>query len=131
MKRPIEGIATDAAHSSKNGVTQYRGIDLKTGEQIFYENLGNQTVNVGEFLGVVAGAKFIIEHNYSPRVIYTDSQTAIAWFRNKKCASKKHCSALFKAEMFLQVFSVEIDTIEVLHWDNERWGETPADFALK
>lgn len=33
--KPTEGIATDAAHSSKEGVTQYRGIDLKQVENYF------------------------------------------------------------------------------------------------
>ena len=35
-------------------------------------------VNIGEFLGVVEAAKYIIENDYSPRIIYTDSITAIA-----------------------------------------------------
>lgn len=130
MNRPIEGIATDASHSTKNGITRYRGIELRSGEEIFHETLGNLTVNIGEFLGVVAAAKYIIEHNYIPRIIYTDSTTAISWFTQKRTASKKKISALFKAEMFLQVMSVEIDTIKVCHWLNEQWGETPADYGL-
>ena len=97
---PIDGIATDAAHSVKNKITEYQGIDLKTGQRIFYRNLGNKTVNIGEFLGVVEAAKYIIENDYHPRVIYTDSQTAIAWFNNKKTASKKKCKELQKAEIF-------------------------------
>lgn len=128
---PTEGIATDAAHSTKNGVTEYQGIDLKTGKRLFYKNLGNKTVNIGEFLGVVEAAKFIIENDFQPRVIYTDSVTAIAWFRNKKTASKKKCRDLQKAEIFLKVLSWDIDTIEVRHWDNKAWGETPADFGNK
>ncbi len=89
MNRPSQGIATDASHSTKNGLTRYRGIDLLTGIEVFHEDLGNQTVNVGEFLGVVAAAKYIIEHNYTPRIIYTDSLTAIVWFTQKRTASKK------------------------------------------
>lgn len=87
---PIDGIATDAAHSVKNKITEYQGIDLKTGQRIFYRNLGNKTVNIGEFLGVVEAAKYIIENDYHPRVIYTDSQTAIAWFNNKKQHPRKN-----------------------------------------
>ena len=70
---PVEGIATDAAHSTKNKITEFQGIDLRTGKRIFYQNLGNKTVNIGEFLGVVEAAKYIIENDYSPRIIYTDS----------------------------------------------------------
>ena len=87
MRRPTEGIATDAAHSTKRLETEYQGINLATGERIFYKNLGNQTVNIGEFLGVVEAAKYIIENNFKPRIIYTDSVTAITWFYNKRTAS--------------------------------------------
>ena len=131
MQRPKEGIATDAAHSTKNSLTEYQGIDLATGERIFYKNLGNQTVNIGEFLAVVEAVKYIIENDFQPRVIYTDSMTAISWFNNKSTASNKQNSELRKAELFLRVLSHDVDTIEVKHWDNAEWGETPADFGNK
>lgn len=131
MERPVAGIATDAAHSTKNGITEYQGIDLATGEQIFYRNLGNQTVNIGEFLGVVEAIKYIIENDFQPRMIYTDSVTAIAWFRNKSTASNKKNYELQKAEIFLKAFEADVCTIEVKHWDNRKWGETPADFGNK
>ena len=99
---PTEGIATDAAHSSKNRITEFQGIDLRTGKRIFYQNLGNKTVNIGEFLGVVEAAKYIIENNYSPRVIYTDSITALTWFRNKKTASKRNARTFKKQKSSLK-----------------------------
>lgn len=129
--RPREGIATDAAHSTKRGVTEYQGIDLATGEQIFYRNLGEQTVNIGEFLGVVAAAKYIIENDFQPRIIYTDSMTALTWFRNKSTASNKRNRELQKAEIFLKALSADVDSIEIRHWNNKEWGETPADFGNK
>lgn len=131
MSRPTEGIATDAAHSMKREVTEFQGIDLATGEQIFYENLGHQTVNIGEFLAVVEAAKYIIETDFQPRIIYTDSMTAISWFKNKRTASNRKKKALQKAEIFLKVFAAWIDEIEVIHWNNKDWGETPADFNRK
>ena len=42
MSRPTEGIATDASHSGKLGKTRFRGVDLKSGAEIFHEDLGNQ-----------------------------------------------------------------------------------------
>lgn len=131
MKRPIAGIATDAAHSAKKSLTEYQGIDLATGERIFYRDLGNQTVNIGEFLAVVEAVKHIIENDFQPRVIYTDSMTAISWFNNKSTASNKQNKELKKAELFLRIMAYDVDTIEVRHWDNRRWGETPADFGNK
>lgn len=129
--RPVEGIATDAAHSNKRNLTEYQGIDLSTGKKIFYRNLGNQTVNIGEFLAVVEAVKYIIENDYHPRVIYTDSITAISWFYNKRTASAKNNRELKKAEVFLKAFAADVDTIKVNHWDNKGWGETPADFGNK
>lgn len=128
---PIEGIATDAAHSTKKGITEYQGIDLKTGKRLFYQNLGNKTVNIGEFIAVIEAVKYIIENDFQPRVIYTDSITAITWFNNKRTASKKKCKDLQKAEIFLKALCWDVETIEVRHWDNKLWGETPADFGNK
>lgn len=129
--RPSSGIATDAAHSVKRGVTEYQGINLETGERLFYQDLGNQTVNIGEFLAVVEAVKYIIENDFQPRIIYTDSMTAISWFNNKRTASNKKNKDLQKAEIFLRVFAADVDTIEVVHWNNRVWGETPADFGNK
>lgn len=129
--RPSAGIATDGAHSTKNGMTQYRAVDLQTGIELFRVELGNQTINAGEFLGVIEAVKYILENDFSPRVIYTDSITAITWYNNRKTASKKRIPALRKAELFLQAMEALIADISVLHWDNEGWGETPADFNNK
>lgn len=131
MKRPEKGIATDGAHSMKRGVTRYRAVDLSSGEFLFERNIGNQTINIGEFLGVVEAVKYIIEHDFTPRVIYTDSQTALTWFTEKRTASRKKNSAVKKAEIFLRVMASEIDRIQVIHWSTTEWGEIPADFNEK
>ena len=129
--RPTEGIATDCAHSSKNGLTEYRAIDLKTGKELFYRSLGNKTVNAGEFLGVVAAVKYILENKYQPAIVYTDSLTAIVWFQDKKTASKKSVTDLLRAECFLKAMSAQVDRVQVHHWQNDVWGEIPADFGRK
>lgn len=131
MKRPVQGIATDAAHSTKNGKTEYRAIDLASGQQLFYQSIGNQTVNIGEFLAVVEAVKYIIENDFTPRIIYTDSITALTWFNNKSTVSKKNYSPVKKAEVFLKVMAIEVDKIQVIHWKNDLWGEIPADFGRK
>lgn len=131
MSRPLKGIATDAAHSTKERLTRYRAVNLSTGEELFSEALGNQTVNIGEFLGIVAAIRYILENDFTPAIIYSDSLTAITWFHNKATASSRRCPALHKAEVFLRAMSARIDAIEVRHWDNRKWGETPADFGNK
>lgn len=126
-----KGIAVDAAHSTKNKVTEFQGIDLKTGKQVFYKNLGFETNNIGEFLAIVEAVKYIIKTNYEPKIIYSDSVTAISWFTNKRTASKKKNWKLKEAEIYLNVCSVLVDEITVKHWNNQKWGEIPADFGNK
>lgn len=126
-----EGIAVDAAHSTKNRKTEFRGVDLKTGKTLFYSDLGNQTINIGEFLAIVEAVKYIIENDFQPKVIFSDSNTAISWFKNKRTASGKRNAKLMKAEIYLRAFAYWIDGIEVIKWDNRQWGEIPADFGNK
>lgn len=126
-----EGIAVDAAHSTKNKKTEFRGVDLKTDQTLFYSDLGNQTINIGEFLAIVEAVKYIIDNDFQPKVIFSDSTTAISWFKNKRTASGKRNSKLMKAEIYLRAMAYWIDEIEVVKWDNKAFGEIPADFNRK
>lgn len=126
-----EGIAVDAAHSTKNRKTEFRGVDLKTGKTLFYSDIGNQTINIGEFLAIVEAVKFIIENDYQPKIIFSDSTTAISWFNNKRTASGKRNPKLMKAEIYLRAIAYWIDEIKLIKWDNKSWGEIPADFNRK
>ena len=131
MKRPSEGIATDGAHSRKRGATRYQAVDLATGELLFSRDIGNRTINIAEFLGVVEALKYIIENDHEPRIVYTDSLTAIAWVREKGTASVKKSAEMKKAEVFLKVMSEETKRVQIVHWNKNEWGEIPADFKKK
>lgn len=126
-----QGIAVDAAHSVKEKRTEIQGIDLKTGKVVFYKDLGNQTINIGEFLAIVEAVKYIIENKYKPMVVFSDSNTAIAWYKNKRTASGKRNKLLQKAEAYLRIAAFWTDNVEIIKWDNKLWGETPADFGNK
>lgn len=125
------GVTVDAAHSEKNQETEYRAVLIETDEQLFYKNLGYQTVNIGEFLGLVEAVKWVIENNYEHRIVWCDSQTAIAWFRDKHTSSNKKNKALQKACLFLQLFEHEISSVEIKHWNSKLYGEIPSDFKNK
>ncbi|TGX80543.1 ribonuclease H [Palleniella muris] len=125
-----KGIAVDAAHSIKNKVTEIQGVDLETGEIVFYKELGNQTINIGEFLAIVEGIKHITKYN-KPKIIFSDSVTAISWVKRKRTASKKRNKHVQMAEIYLKVAAYWVDKVEIIHWDNEAWGEIPADFGNK
>ncbi len=50
----LESLSVDAACSGNPGIMEYRGVDTKTGTQLFHKGpfpLG--TNNIGEFLGIV------------------------------------------------------------------------------
>lgn len=126
-----KGIAVDAAHSTKNRMTEFQGVDLKTGKTVFHVQLGNQTTNIGEFLAIVEAVKHIFETGYTPRVIFSDSMVAISWFVNRRTSSGKRNSDLLKAECYLRIMDEKIKDIKIIHWDNKAWGEIPADFGRK
>lgn len=126
-----KGIAVDAAHSMKQKKTEFRGVDLATGEVIFYKSLGNKTINIGEFLAIVEACKYIIENKHKPKRIFSDSQVAISWFKNKEAASVKREREVDKALIYLRAAYTWVDEIDVIHWDNKQWGEIPADFGNK
>ena len=77
MKRLTVGIATDGAHSTKERLTRYRAVDLSSGLELFNHSIGNKTNNIGEFLAIVEAVKYILRHPEAPRIIYSESITAI------------------------------------------------------
>lgn len=129
---PRTGIAVDGSHLMKSKVTEYRGVLLSTGEEIFRESVKYSSINVAEYLALVRGLQYIIENNVDERVLWSDSQTAIAWFHDRKSASSVSIPAMQKADIFLQFFEDEFETIEVKHWNKREIGiENPADFGRK
>ena len=69
---------------------------------------------VVHFFGVVLCFVTLYERNLTRKHIYTGAE-----------------KQLQLAEIFLKVMAAKSDDIQVLHWDNREWGETPADFGNK
>ena len=130
-----ESISTDAACSGNPGVMEYRGVYTKNGDTLFYYKHQRGTNNIGEFLGIVHGLSYLKKHNLS-HPLYTDSKTAIAWVKQKKCktkltpdeSNKDLFDYIHRAEQWLENNSY---STEILKWDTESWGEIPADFGRK
>ncbi|MEK7256993.1 MAG: ribonuclease H family protein [Bacteroidota bacterium] len=130
-----DSISVDAACSGNPGLMEYQGVDTKTRQQFFHQKFALGTNNIGEFLAIVhALAMFQKQGKDTP--IYTDSRTAIAWVRNKKCKSElvrnakteKLWQVIERAESWLKTNSWKNP---VLKWETEVWGEIPADFGRK
>jgi ribonuclease HI len=131
-----ESLAVDAACSGNPGDMEYRGVYVATGEQWFHLGpMPQGTNNIGEFLALVHGLA-LLKKMESDLPIYTDSKTALAWVRQKKCKTtlerNKRNEQIFdlveRAEIWLHNNSFKT----VLYkWETEDWGEIPADFGRK
>ncbi len=128
-------ISVDAACSGNPGVMEYQGVHTETGQQIFYQKFQLGTNNIGEFLAIVH-ALALCEKQGKNTPIYTDSRTALAWVRNKKCKSTLPRDAqteplwqlVDRAEHWLKTHTWKNP---ILKWETESWGEIPADFGRK
>ena len=89
-------LAVDAACSGNPGTLEFRAVlvdsptavNSANGTQIFRRGpYAMGTNNIGEFLALVLGLAYLQQHNLS-WPIYTDSVTALAWVRQRKCKSK-------------------------------------------
>lgn len=115
---------------------EYRGVDTKTGIQIFHFGpLEDGTNNIGEFLAIVH-ALAMMQKQGTTFPIYSDSRTAQAWVREKRCKTTlqrtgrndKIFELIARAEYWLQNNAY---SNRIIKWKTEEWGEIPADFGRK
>jgi ribonuclease HI len=130
-------VVVDAACSGSPGRLEYRGVDLRSGQEIFRQGpYENGTNNVGEFLAIVH-ALVTLEKQKKTISVYSDSETAIAWVKAKHCntelAADKSNAHLFRLIDQAEDWLAEHKKIPnpVLKWDTRAWGEIPADFNRK
>ena len=132
----VESVVVDAACSGSPGWLEYRGVDLRSGKEIFRQGpYKNGTNNVGEFLAIVH-ALVMLERKGSTLSVYSDSETAIAWVKKKQCntelAADKTNAPLFELINRAEDWLAEHKTASpILKWDTKAWGEIPADFNRK
>ena len=129
-------LSVDAACSGNPGVMEYRGVYVKTGEEVFKKGpYAYGTNNVGEFLALVHGLALLKKMN-SSIPIYSDSTIAMGWVAQKKCKTKLEnipenqelFSLISRAESWLRQNTY---VTKILKWDTKSWGEIPADFGRK
>ncbi len=129
-------ISVDAACSGNPGPMEYRGVLTDNpNEEIFHFGPMEGTNNIGEFLAIVEGLKYL-SSNGSDIPLYTDSITAMKWVRDKKAATTlkntDKTAATFRlineAEHWLHANAYET---KIIKWDTKGWGEIKADFGRK
>ena len=132
----LPALAVDAACSGNPGKMEFRGVIADTGTEVFHRGpyVGG-TNNIGEFLAIVLGLAYLKKHQL-PWVLYSDSKTAIAWIKQKKCKTQLEWNTS-NQDLFLAVRSAEkwlaenSWTTKIYKWETEKWGEIPADFGRK
>lgn len=136
--KPIQdALSVDAACSGNPGLMEYRGVYVKTGQEIFKQGpFEDGTNNIGEFLALVHGLA-LLKQKSSNMPLYSDSVSAIAWVKAKKCKTKLEKTTkneiifelIRRAENWLM--DNQPITTRILKWDTKNWGEIPADFGRK
>lgn len=131
-----DSLAVDAACSGNPGDMEYRGVYVKTGQQIFIQGVyQDATNNIGEFLAIVHGLA-LLKQKGSNMPIYSDSVTAQAWVKAKKCKTKlertpKNAAVFERIEAAERWLQNNTYSNPILKWDTPHWGEIPADFGRK
>lgn len=130
-------IAVDAACSHNPGPVEYRGVDIRSGKELFHVGpLAGGSNNMGEFLAIVHALAWLTQIGRGDVTIYSDSRTAMAWVRKRHANTKieptpenaRIRELVSRAEAWL---TTHTPTNPLLKWDTERWGEIPADFGRK
>ncbi len=132
----MDSICVDASCIGNPGDVEYRGMYTATREVIFHKQpTSNGTNNLGEFLAVVHALAYL-KNRGSDSSVYSDSETAIIWVKNKKVRTKLERSS--NNEEIFNLVERALKWLEnneyanpILKWDTVNWGEIPADFGRK
>lgn len=135
MQKPINGIAVDGYCSGNPGNGGYRGVCVLHKKVLFRGHLGYCTNNIAEFVAICHGLGFMKTINRDYNRIYSDSEVAIAWVKDKKCGTKldlRNLQSLKKIITRCELFLLEQKRIIIIDkWETKLWGEIPADFGNK
>ncbi|MBR1475658.1 MAG: ribonuclease H family protein [Muribaculaceae bacterium] len=132
-----DSIAVDGACSGNPGDMEYRGVDVMTGAELFHQGpFQDATNNVGEFLALVHALALFHNTGNTHTAIYSDSRTAMAWVRDRKCKTKlartprneRLFAIIARAEAWLATHTW---ANRIIKWQTDLWGEIPADFGRK
>lgn len=127
-------VAVDAScDGGGRGRVWWRGVDLQTGEILFYQGpYEDGTNNIGEFLAVVHALALLDKREAYGYIVYTDSKVAISWVT--KCHVKQKGGTSNPALRNLLTRAIiwlgqHRNHCRIAQWDTAHWGENPADFT--
>jgi ribonuclease HI len=131
-------LTVDAAFNGK--VSEWRGVMMPGNIEVFrspvYTGGSN---NIGEFLALVQGVSYLMRLNDTSTPIFSDSVTALAWYRDNNCKTtvlekgshdQEMLDKIDKSIVFLKKHKKKF-TNDIHKWHTGIWGEIPADFGRK
>lgn len=133
----LDAIAVDGACSGVPGPMEYRGVDVRSGIELFHVGpLDDGTNNVAEYLALIHALSYLYQKGDRTTPVYSDSRTARSWVKNRGHRSTlartprngRIFELLARADRWIQTHQTENP---VLRWDTGAWGEIPADFGRK
>ncbi|MBP1993093.1 ribonuclease H [Paenibacillus eucommiae] len=131
-----DSISVDVGCSGNPGIVEYKGVDTKSGEILFYQGpIAKGTNNLGEFLAIVHALAYLKKQS-SNKTIYSDSMTALSWIRKKEVATNLVRDASTEeiwtlVDRALKWLKSNSYTNAIVKWDTRKWGEIKADFGRK
>ncbi|TKC08992.1 ribonuclease H1 domain-containing protein [Pedobacter frigoris] len=129
-------ICVDGAWNTKTNAMEYQGVLFPSRERAFHAGpFATGTNNIAEFLAIVHALTYCKDHP-EILIIYSDSNTAITWVKNKRPKTKiadigknsSIISIMQRAENWLLNNNYQI---QIRKWETKKWGENPADFGRK
>lgn len=131
-----DSLSVDVGCSGNPGIVEYKGVDTRTGEILFYQGpISKGTNNLGEFLAIVHGLAYLQKQG-SGKTIYTDSVTALSWIRKKEVSTNLVRDASTEeiwtlVDRALKWLRTNSYPNKIVKWDTKKWGEIKADFGRK
>jgi ribonuclease HI len=136
-KPVVKSLCVDAAWNSETKVVEYRGVWFGSRKVAFRQGpFEGGTNNIGEFLAIVH-ALGVLANKSLDHPVYSDSQSAMKWVKQRKVESKSMQQGKTSAEInaLVERALVWLDENkygnEILKWETRAWGEIPADYGRK
>ncbi|WP_148927662.1 ribonuclease H [Paenibacillus methanolicus] len=129
-------ISVDVGSKGNPGIVEYKVVDTVTGAVLFeHPPIAKGTNNLGEFLAIVHGLRLIHEQGLD-KIVYTDSQTAMLWVKNRAvntnlardASTREIWTLVDEALDWLQRHPAHA---QVRKWNTAAWGEIKADYGRK
>lgn len=133
----IPSWSVDAACSGNPGIVEYQGVETLSKKILFKMGpFDKGTNNIGEFLALIHALALLKNKGDENMAVYSDSRTAMSWFRNKKVKTTfftKYKNPELRELLDRAILWMKANKVQnkILKWNTEKWGEIPADFGRK